>query len=62
MVMRVPSFWDRYTSAPVMPLAARLSAKPSVNRRDTSFNAAFRIVAFSRSTRPMEPISLDTDR
>ena len=61
MVISVPSFWLRYTSAWVMPSSARLWAKPSVNRSATFHSAALRIVAFSRSIRPMEPISLETE-
>ena len=61
MVMRVPSFWDRYTSALVIPSPSRLLANPSVNRSATCHRAAFRMVAFSRSIRPMEPISLEMD-
>ena len=61
MVMSVPSFCDRYTSAFVTPLSARLAAKPSVNLRATSYSAAFKMVAFSRSIRPIEPISLEMD-
>ena len=61
MVMSVPSFCDRYTSAFTTPLSAKLAAKPSVKRRATSYSAAFKMVAFSRSMRPIEPISLEMD-
>ena len=44
-----------------MPLSRRLLAKPSVNRSATCQSAAFRIVAFSRSMRPIEPISLEIE-
>ena len=57
----VPSFWLRYTSALVMPSSARLLAKPLVKRSATCQSAALRMVAFSRSMRPMEPISLETE-
>ena len=61
IVMSVPSFCDRYTSAFSTPLSARPFAKPSVKRRATPWSAAFRMVAFSRSTRPIDPISLEMD-
>ena len=61
MVMSVPSFWLRYTSALTMPSSRRLLAKPSVKRSATCHSAAFRIVAFSRSIRPIEPISLEME-
>ena len=44
-----------------MPSSARLWAKPSVNRSATFHSAALRIVAFSRSISPMEPISLEME-
>ena len=61
MVISVPSFWERYTSALVTPSSFRLYAKPSVKRSATRYRAAFRIVAFSRSIRPMLPISLEME-
>ena len=44
-----------------MPSSRRLLAKPSVKRSATFQSAALRIVAFSRSMRPMEPISLEIE-
>ena len=44
-----------------MPRSAKLFAKPSVKRSATRWSAAFKMVAFSRSTRPIEPISLEME-
>ena len=61
MVIKVPSFCDRYSAALVTPSSFRLLANPSVNRSATLHRAAFKIVAFSLSINPIDPISLDME-
>src|SRR5712691_583635 len=52
----VPSFWAKNVAG-ARPCAASASCIALATSRATSTRAAFRIVAFSRSSRPTEPIS-----
>ena len=60
-LMSVPSFWHRYTSASVMSSPARAAMKLSDVVFATSTSAAFKMVAFSRSSRLTLPISLEME-
>ncbi len=55
-----PSFWDRYTSASVMPRSAKLFAKPSVKRQQPGGAQRSKWWRFAQP-KPMEPISLEME-
>ena len=58
--MSVPSFWPRYTATSARPSDASAASKLSAIVRATSYSAAFRMDAFSRSRKPSDPISDDS--
>ena len=55
-VISVPSFWVRYESTVETVVRRAPARSPDTTRWATLSSAAFRIVAFSRSSRPSEPI------